>query len=107
MSAQRRESGLVGEDRVVEGGGAIRVLTLDRPERRNALSTAIQADLVEQLLTAPEEGVRVVVLTGNGPAFCRAFALRETRERAQGGEPFRPPMSRPGRSLFEVVTETP
>jgi len=107
MSAQRRESGLVVEDRVVEGGGAIRVLTLDRPERRNALSTAIQADLVEQLLAAPEDGVRVVVLTGAGPAFCAGFDLKEMRERDQRGEPFRPPMNRPGRNLFEVVTETP
>jgi enoyl-CoA hydratase len=102
MSAQRQESGLVVENR-----GDLRVLTLDRPERRNALSTAIQADLVEQLLSAPEDGVRVVVLTGNGPAFCAGFDLKEIRERDRRGEPFRPPMSRPGRNLFEVVTETP
>ena len=98
----QRQSGLVVED-----SGGIRVLTLDRPERRNALSTAIQADLVEQLLSAPEDGVRVVVLTGTGPAFCSGFDLKEIRERDQRGEPFRPPMSRPGRNLFEVVTETP
>jgi enoyl-CoA hydratase/carnithine racemase len=107
MSAQRQESGLVVEDRAVEGGARIRILTLDRPERRNALSTAIQADLVEQLLAAPEDGVRVVVLTGTGPAFCAGFDLKEIRERDQRGEPFRPPMNRPGRNLFEVVTETP
>lgn len=102
MSGERRESGLVVEDR--EG---VRVLTLDRPERRNALSTAIQADLVEQLLRVPEDDVRVVVLTGNGPAFCAGFDLKEIRELDQRGERFRPPMNRPGRNLFEVVTETP
>jgi enoyl-CoA hydratase len=85
----------------------VRVLTLDRPERRNALSTAIQADLVDALLSVAEDGVRAVVLTGNGPAFCAGLDLKEIRERDERGEPFRPPMNRPGRNLFEVVTETP
>jgi enoyl-CoA hydratase len=100
---QRRESGLVVEDR-----GHVRVLTLDRPERRNALSSAVQADLVEELLRCGEDGeVRAVVLTGNGPAFCAGFDLKEIREGDRRGERFRPPMDRPARSLFEVVTETP
>src|SRR3954447_12490633 len=99
----RHESGLIVETR-----GHVRVLTLDRPERRNALSSALQADLIEELLRAAEGGtVRAIVLTGNGPAFCAGFDLKEIRERDQRGEPFRPPMNRPGRNLFEVVTETP
>ncbi len=101
--AQRHESGLVVEDR-----GHVRVLTLDRPERRNALSSELQADLVEQLLDAGEGGtVRAIVLTGNGPAFCAGFDLKEIRESDEKGQRFRPPMNRPGRSVFEVVTETP
>lgn len=100
---QRYESGLVVENR-----GHVRVLTLDRPERRNALSTDIQADLVEELLDAAEGGsVRAIVLTGNGPAFCAGFDLKEIRAQDERGERFRPPMGRPGRSIFEVVTETP
>ncbi len=102
-AAQRRESGLVVEDR-----GHVRLLTLDRPERRNALSTAIQADLVEELLRcAEDDDVRAIVLTGTGPAFCAGFDLKEIREGDRRGEHFRPPMNRPTRSLFEVVTETP
>ena len=101
--AQRYESGLV-----VESRGHVRVLTLDRPERRNALSSELQADLIDQLLDAGEGGeVRAIVLTGNGPAFCAGFDLKEIREKDERGERFRPPMNRPGRSLFEVVTETP
>ena len=101
--SQRYESGLIVEDR-----GHVRVLTLDRPERRNALSSALQAALIEELLTCAEDGdVRAIVLTGNGPAFCAGFDLKEIRERDQRGEHFRPPMNRPTRSLFEVVTETP
>jgi enoyl-CoA hydratase len=99
----RTESGLI-----VETHGRIRVLTLDRPERRNALSSPLQADLIEELLNCAEDGdVRAIVLTGNGPAFCAGFDLKEIRERDQRGERFRPPMNRPTRSLFEVVTETP
>ena len=101
--SDRRESGLIVENR-----GHVRVLTLDRPERRNALSSPLQADLIEELLACAEDGdVRAVVLTGNGPAFCAGFDLKEIRERDQRGEHFRPPMNRPTRSLFEVVSETP
>jgi len=100
---KRWDSGLIVETR-----GHVRVLTLDRPERRNALSTAVQADLIEELLRCAEDGdVRAVVLTGTGPAFCAGFDLKEIREGDQRGEAFRPPMNRPTRSLFEVVTETP
>ena len=103
MTAHRSGSGLIVEDR-----GHVRVLTLDRPERRNALSSPLQADLIEQLLGCTEDGdVRAVVLAGTGPAFCAGFDLKEIRELDQRGERFRPPMSRPTRSLFEVVTETP
>jgi enoyl-CoA hydratase len=100
--AQRSESGLISETR-----GHVRVLTLDRPERRNALSSGLQADLVEELLAcATDIDVRAVVLTGNGPAFCAGFDLKEIREQDEAGKAFRPPMNRPGRNLFEVLTET-
>src|SRR3712207_6782408 len=99
---ERRESGLVVEQR-----GHVRLLTLDRPERRNALSSALQADLVEELLRGTEDGVRAFVPPGKGPAFCAGFAQKEPRELDQRGEHSRPPMNRPTRSLFEVVTETP
>jgi enoyl-CoA hydratase len=102
QTAQRHDSGLVTESR-----GYVRVLTLDRPERRNALSSAVQADLVEELLACAEDpAVRAIVLAGNGPAFCAGFDLKEIRESDRRGEHFRPPMNRAGRNLFEVVGET-
>ena len=100
--ARRHDSGLLVEDRE-----HVRVLTLDRPDRRNALSTDLQADLVEELLRVVEDGVRAVVLTGTGPAFCAGFDLKEIRAADERGERFRPPMNRAGRAVFEVVTETP
>jgi enoyl-CoA hydratase len=102
MTTQRPASGLLTQTR-----GHVRLLTLDRPERRNALSSALQAHLVDELLDcATDPEVRAIVLTGNGPAFCAGFDLKEIREADQRGEPFRPPMNRPGRALFEVLTET-
>jgi len=55
---------------------AIATLTLADPARRNALGTAM-FDALEAALTrvAATEGVRVVHLRGDGPAFCTGFDL--------------------------------
>ncbi len=45
------------------------VLTLNRPQRKNALSTGLLEELHAQL-RAPGEGVRVIVLTGAADVFC-------------------------------------
>ena len=46
-------------------------LTLNRPEARNAFSSAMLAALGEQLAWAEmEPSVKCVVLTGAAPAFC-------------------------------------
>ena len=60
-------------------GGVLR-LTLNRPAQRNALS----ADLLRALKTtltelAADPGVRVLLLTGAGPAFCAGHDLKELR----------------------------
>jgi enoyl-CoA hydratase len=57
---------------------AVRVLTLSRPERLNALSR----ELVEELHAAVDtvegdDGCRVVVLTGAGRGFCSGLDLKE------------------------------
>jgi enoyl-CoA hydratase/carnithine racemase len=63
---------------LTETGGGVARLTLDRPEKRNALSH----DLLAQLETAlahlgSDPAVRVVVLAANGPAFCAGHDLGE------------------------------
>jgi 2-(1,2-epoxy-1,2-dihydrophenyl)acetyl-CoA isomerase len=51
--------------------GGVLVLTLNRPEARNAMSSAMVSALEEQLKFAEiDASVRCVVLTGTGPAFC-------------------------------------
>ncbi|HEX8119828.1 MAG TPA: enoyl-CoA hydratase/isomerase family protein [Solirubrobacteraceae bacterium] len=51
--------------------GALAVLTLDRPEKRNALSIALRYALADALdALAADEAVHAAVLTGAGSAFC-------------------------------------
>ena len=63
---------------LTEDKGAVRILTLNRPEKRNALDTALSRALLEALRAADgDETVRCVVLTGAGPAFCAGADLAE------------------------------
>ena len=62
-----------------------RVVTLNRPEARNALSRALLAALGDALQrVTTESGVRCVVLTGADPAFCAGVDLRELQRDAAG-----------------------
>jgi methylglutaconyl-CoA hydratase len=59
-------------------------IVLNRPDKRNALSRALLADLSQALSDLHlERRVRAVVLTGVGPAFCAGMDLNEMRETAQ------------------------
>jgi methylglutaconyl-CoA hydratase len=58
--------------------GPIGTIVLNRPDRRNALTRAMLAQLGEALDDLHrEKRVRVVVLTGAGPAFCAGMDLQE------------------------------
>lgn len=65
----------------LEDHGAVRVLTMDRPQARNALSTQLFQALHAALLEADaDETVRAVVLTGADPAFCAGVDLKEAQQ---------------------------
>lgn len=52
-------------------------ITLNRPDNRNALSSELVNDLYQYLNTAlDDDDVRVIVITGNGPAFCAGADLK-------------------------------
>ena len=54
------------------------VLTLNRPERRNALSLALMRELTSALEQASaDKRVRVVILRGNGPVFSAGHDISE------------------------------
>jgi enoyl-CoA hydratase/carnithine racemase len=56
---------------LAETQGAVRLLTLNRPAKLNALNPALVQALTEALLTAQsDDEVAVVVLAGAGRAFC-------------------------------------
>ena len=63
---------------ILEEADAAAVLTLNRPDKRNALSSALRAEIVERLdALEKSEGVRAVVLSGAPPAFCAGFDRSE------------------------------
>src|ERR1700755_1986398 len=60
--------------------GPVRVLTLNRPAARNALSRDLIKTAYAALTEADaDESVRAVVLTGADPAFCAGVDLKEAQ----------------------------
>jgi 2-(1,2-epoxy-1,2-dihydrophenyl)acetyl-CoA isomerase len=56
---------------LVEDRGAVRVITLNRPDKRNAIDIPVRLELAQALQAADaDSSIRAVVLTGAGPAFC-------------------------------------
>jgi enoyl-CoA hydratase len=63
---------------VTRAGDGIAVLTLNRPDKRNALSTELREVGSSQLAElAADESVRVLIVTGTGTVFCSGFDLDE------------------------------
>ncbi|MEO6300987.1 MAG: enoyl-CoA hydratase/isomerase family protein, partial [Paracoccaceae bacterium] len=60
----------------IEHQGAVAVLTLDRPEARNALDAETVADLGRAIAEASANpAIRVVLLQATGPVFCSGADL--------------------------------
>jgi 2-(1,2-epoxy-1,2-dihydrophenyl)acetyl-CoA isomerase len=56
---------------LVDDSGAVRTITLNRPDKRNAIDLDLRVALAEAIEAADAEpAVRVIVLTGAGRAFC-------------------------------------
>ena len=64
-------------------GDGVRVLTLNRPDRLNAIVPELLEDLIAALAAADREpAIRAVVLTGAGRAFCSGDDLKEFGEQS-------------------------
>jgi enoyl-CoA hydratase/carnithine racemase len=62
--------------------GQIALITMDRPEKRNALSLQMMRELDAALTElAQDSQTRAIVLRGEGPAFCAGHDLRELVDR--------------------------
>ena len=69
----------------------VTTLTLNRPRARNALSVGMMSALRHELgAIESDQDVRVVVIAGNGPAFCAGHDLKEIR-------------ANPGRQAYEAL----
>ncbi|HEY8526359.1 MAG TPA: enoyl-CoA hydratase [Acidimicrobiales bacterium] len=64
-----------------ESRGPVHVVTIDRPERRNALDRAAVDDLLAAVSAVPE-GTRALVLTGAGGHFCAGADLTGVEDEA-------------------------
>jgi enoyl-CoA hydratase/carnithine racemase len=76
--AGREAAGAQAVDLEIARDGAVLVLTMARPEKRNALSESMLRVLQSAFdAAAREDGVRAIVITAKGPAFCAGHDLKE------------------------------
>jgi enoyl-CoA hydratase len=76
----------------------IRTLTLNRPQARNALSSALRARFYAALRDAQgDDDVDVVIVTGADPVFCAGLDLKELGDTTELPDisPKWPPMTKP------------
>lgn len=63
---------------LVEVDGPVAVVTMNRPQARNALSTALRKGLWQTMRDLDEDvSIAAIVLTGADPAFCAGLDLKE------------------------------
>lgn len=60
---------------LIEEEDSLRRITLNRPERRNAMTPEMQMELIAALEDGAATGCRALVLTGAGDAFCSGLDL--------------------------------
>lgn len=86
--------------------GDVATLTLNVPERRNALSAAAVQALVEGVRRAlASDAVRFLVLTGSGSTFCSGADMKEQLARHADGQPATTPMLVP--EVLTMLWESP
>jgi 2-(1,2-epoxy-1,2-dihydrophenyl)acetyl-CoA isomerase len=84
---------------VEESMGFVRILRLNRPDRKNALSDELGWALVRAVeRAAVDDAVRVIAITGNGDAFCSGADLARDR----GADALVSPLSEQGRHLDDL-----
>lgn len=68
-----------------ERDGRIARITLNRPEVMNAIDDDLPAELAESVARADaDRAVHVMVLSGNGPAFCAGYDMSYYAEQSSG-----------------------
>ena len=69
----------------VSNEGPIKTITLNRPEKRNALDQEMLDSLYEIFSEKVSVDARAIVLRGNGPSFCAGIDLAERQRQPSIG----------------------
>ena len=70
---------------LVESNAPIAIITMNRPDRRNALSLALMEELIDCFRAlAGNNEIRAIILAANGPAFSAGHDLSELIDRQIG-----------------------
>ncbi|MBD3648356.1 MAG: enoyl-CoA hydratase/isomerase family protein [Pseudomonadales bacterium] len=90
------------EELLVEQKDRICILTLNRPERLNAISTTMLRELSNKIVEADKDPeIRCIVLTGAGKGFCSGLDLVDVGQGGIGSQEGRKGSNRP-RQLFDL-----
>ncbi len=93
-----------------ESADNVAVIRFNRPEAMNALSSQLTEDLTAAIRHAIDGGVRAIVLTGSGRAFCSGGDLREMQAIGEKEGRIEAFLDTPLKSLHNVIRlirETP
>ena len=91
----------------IETRGHVRLLTLNRPDVRNALDNALVEGVMNAVIEADHDpDVYVIAITGAGTAFCSGADLRTARDTADAGKPFYGPLHATRRSICETMIDS-
>lgn len=93
---------------LVETDGFVRILTINRPHRMNALTPDLKNRIAVAFIEADQDSaVRAIVITGSGDkAFCSGMDMKARKEADDAGERYRREVSLTSRPLVEIVLET-
>jgi 2-(1,2-epoxy-1,2-dihydrophenyl)acetyl-CoA isomerase len=94
----------------VDRDRAVAKITLNRPDKLNALTQVMSDELVDAFTTAGEDdGVRAVLLTGAGRGFCAGQDLSEFRDATgeAGPRDIKEHLRHAYHKLIPIMVETP
>jgi 2-(1,2-epoxy-1,2-dihydrophenyl)acetyl-CoA isomerase len=108
MEWQQGKGSSVTDSVLRQRDGAVATITINRPEARNALTAETKVALLDALRDcSTDDGVRAVILTGAGNAFCSGQDLREHAALLQSGQSPLDTVRRHYNPIVETIAEMP
>ncbi len=74
----------MNQELLIEKKAAVTTLTLDRPDKANALDAGLVDALAAAVAAAQHDGTRLLVLKGNGRNFCAGFDFGGCEQASEG-----------------------